>query len=262
MSMHRRRARRRPVSQNKQNSRPAGVQRAPGSLDIITSDSLKNGAVADLTPPSNRALAGGLRGGAIGSDQIMEELWQSHSEDFTFDLDSDDFDSADVLIDIGVRAEKNTTAVIFKPVVAPITEAPELNGVTVLPRPVVPHIVIEPQTEVYEGPLDRDEDTLGAVDFEVEAIEEDEPLASAERDPITTSTVKLGSDELTASGRRLLVTLMFLLGIGVGYAAASWPLLNDFYQQQWQAWQASRTVVTPAATTAEIIDENAPSIND
>lgn len=256
MPQQRRRTRR--YKARKQQQAPQqSVQQLPASLDIITSDNQEELERRSLTPPGgNRQVGGGInRMRAAASDDLTEELWQSHSEDFTFDLDND-FDAVDLLQEhpeenarMRREAEKETTAVLFKPVVAPVTEAPELNGVTVLPRPVQPVIDLQPQTEVCEEPL-SDDDTLGIEPFV------DAEAAPRVREPITSITEQVELPVQPYRGRLLLV-LVFMLGACIGYGAATWQPMLSYYQDVWQRF-------APAGQSAQAadLDDSAPAINE
>ena len=196
------------------------------SVDIITADQLKDGAVAELTPPSgNQSIVtqpvpdedselglAALPAAAIEEPQIpqpnMSYLRQATPRSLDV-LDKDAYVRQDTPMQIPVAAVvkvgDRSTAV--------------LSDEAALSKPVTP-VFVEDAADDDEADFDAETDLLPLDDGYQES-----------RDPSVAETVTLQYQAAPVRRGVLLPLLMFVFGLCVGLCAMQWNALLQFYGQ-------------------------------
>ncbi len=247
------------------------------SVEIITPDSLKEGAVAELTPPEAQQVlpptiqahvyvapkpeselsreiteaASPLSPSAgrltaipvampVGSSSVSESISESYSEEVEYsDSQEDDWPEIDSYDDGEVVADLSEDE-SERATVAISREMPQPVLPVFAPREEEVEEAVEElvENEIVEAPVLERSQTRTTHDLRPVADE-----VETELEPETTSTTKVAH---TGSRRSVLfVPLMFALGICIGLLAGKWAELETYYLAQYQAWQASQNVTAP-----------------
>ena len=198
------------------------------NVDIITADQLKDGAVAELTPPSGNHSIGSptqhvpnedselglaaLPAAAIEEPQIPEPdmSYLRQATPRTLDvLDKSAYVRQDTPIQIPVAA----VVKVGEPTSAVLSDDAALS------KPVTPVFV--------EGAADDDE---ADYDAEIDLLPLDDAYQES-RDPSVMETVTLQYQAAPAQRGVLLPLLMFVFGLCIGLCAMQWNTLLQFYGQ-------------------------------
>ena len=247
-SRTRRNMRRMPADQ--QQTRPAyASDDVYRNVDIITSDQLKDGAVAELTPPSGYAAVPAQGQSVPDADseiglaalpaEAINETPQP-TQRFTPSFARQPTPRA---LDVSARDEYARQETPQMIPVATVVELPPADSAVIedtipVALPVTPVFVDEPVEE-------EDEDF-----FEDAYVEE---VSERDESDIATATLRLEQALATRNSKPLLPALCFILGLCVGVCAMQWQSLMHYYGQLFSAPQVSVEDVQAA-------NENVPSV--
>lgn len=196
-------------------------------VDIITADQLKDGAVAELTPPSGQQSLGHplpavpdedseLAMAALPAAAIVSEPETRPTPNYLRQTTPRTLEVLDK--DAYVRQATPMQIPVAAVVKVGGQESAVVSSEAEALHPIQP-IFAEPETEEA---LDDEEE------FAVEAVEDDYQEA---RDPMLAETVTREYQAASTARGILLPLLMFVFGLCVGICAMQWQALLQFYAQ-------------------------------